>query len=157
MNRLLVALLCGLLFGAGLALSDMINPARVLAFLDVTGDWDPSAAIVFAAALVPSAIAYQIARRRAAPVLEPAFQLPARKMLDTRLVTGAAIFGVGWGLSGFCPGPVVAALASGREDMFIFFVAVLAGMGLFSLLPAETAPPSMLTSNPPRSGSARSP
>lgn len=136
MRRAWASLACGLLFGAGLTLSDMINPARVLAFLDVAGDWDPTAAIVFASALLPSVLAYRIAARRPAPVLAPAFQLSARKSVDLRLISGAVIFGIGWGLSGFCPGPVIAALSTAREDIVIFFVAVLAGMGLFSLLPA---------------------
>lgn len=139
-QRLLMALVCGLLFGAGLTVSDMINPARVLAFLDVTGDFDPSATIVFAAALVPSTLAYRQAQRRRAPVLDTAFHLPGNTRIDARLLLGAALFGMGWGLSGFCPGPVVAALSTGRGDVILFAVAVLAGMGLFGLLPDPAAP-----------------
>ncbi len=137
MGAILMSLVSGLLFGAGLTLSQMVNPAKVLGFLDFggipAGDWDPSLAFVMAGALVVTAIGYRLAFRRGAPIAAPAFQLPTRKDIDVRLVAGAAIFGVGWGLAGYCPGPALAALAFGRAEVFVFVAAMLAGMGLFRL------------------------
>ncbi|CAM5775508.1 membrane protein [Labrys miyagiensis] len=126
--RLSVAVLCGLLFGIGLVVSDMVNPARVLAFLDVTGAWDPSLAFVMGGALVPSALAYAIRRRRARPVFDTKFHVPSNRQLDLELVSGSTLFGVGWGLVGFCPGPAIAALVTGRWEPALFAAAMLAGM-----------------------------
>jgi len=126
--RLSVAVLCGLLFGIGLVVSDMVNPARVLAFLDVTGAWDPSLAFVMGGALIPSALAYAIRRRRARPVFDTKFHVPSNRQLDLELVSGSTLFGVGWGLVGFCPGPAIAALVTGRWEPALFAAAMLAGM-----------------------------
>lgn len=134
MKALAGAWVCGLLFGTGLVVSDMINPGRVLAFLDVTGAWDPSLALVMAGALVPSALAYAIRRRMAAPVLDTRFAVPAAAAVDSRLLSGAALFGVGWGLVGLCPGPALAALTSGAWQVFLFVASMLAGMALFRLV-----------------------
>jgi uncharacterized protein len=101
--RLLIAILCGVLFGAGMIISDMVNPARVLAFLDVTGDWDPSLAFVMGGALIPSGLAYLIHRRMHAPVLADEFRVPASRLIDRPLIAGAILFGLGWGLVGLCP------------------------------------------------------
>ena len=130
MRQHLAAILVGLLFGAGLAISDMINPARVLAFLDVAGPWDPSLAMVMGAALIPSAIAYLIRRKMAAPVCDTQFHIPTRSDIDQPLVIGAALFGLGWGLVGLCPGPAIAGLISLQWETGLFVLAMLAGMSL---------------------------
>lgn len=128
MRRLLPGLIAGLLFGGGLALSDMINPARVLAFLDVAGAWDPTLAFVMAGALVPTAIAYWVSRRMARPLMAEEFRIPQNRDVEPRLLAGAAIFGVGWGLVGFCPGPAIAALGFGLWQPWLFVAAMFAGM-----------------------------
>lgn len=129
--RLFIAILCGLLFGAGMIISDMVNPARVLAFLDVTGDWDPSLAFVMGGALIPSGIAWLIHRRMHAPVLAEAFNVPTSRVIDRPLIGGAILFGLGWGLVGLCPGPALAALTTASWQAAIFVVAMLAGLTLF--------------------------
>jgi uncharacterized membrane protein YedE/YeeE len=126
----LLAFVAGILFGLGLTISRMIDPAKVLGFLDVTGNWDPSLALVMAGALAVMAIAYRIAGSRDRPLLAGAFRIPTRGDIDTRLVSGALIFGVGWGLVGFCPGPAISGLALGRYEVYLFVVAMLAGMAL---------------------------
>ncbi|MCW5752861.1 MAG: YeeE/YedE family protein [Alphaproteobacteria bacterium] len=137
MARILAALAAGLLFGAGLAISQMMNPAKVLGFLDIgaipSGGWDPSLAFVMAGALALTLPLYALARRRTAPLFETRFAWPTRSDLDGKLLAGAAIFGAGWGLVGFCPGPALAALAQGGVAALVFFGAMLAGMALFSL------------------------
>ncbi len=131
--RTLVVLLIGAIFGAGVTVSDMINPARVQAFLDVAGAWDPTLAFVMAAAIPPSAIAYLIRRRMDRPLLGERFFIPENRQLDTRLLAGAALFGVGWGLAGFCPGPAIAALVLGAWQPWLFVAAMLTGMVLHRL------------------------
>ena len=128
MARILAAIACGLLFGAGLAMSDMINPARVLAFLDVAGDWDPSLAFVMGGALIPSALAYLVRRRMDRPVIETRFNVPSNTTIDRALIGGAIVFGLGWGLVGLCPGPALAALTLGLWQPVLFVAAMLAGM-----------------------------
>ncbi|MEE1657834.1 YeeE/YedE family protein [Microvirga sp. CF3062] len=127
----------GLLFGLGLIVSQMVNPAKVLAFLDVFGNWDPSLAFVMGGAVAVSALGYWIARRRGAPVLAPRLEIPTRRDLDLRLVTGAALFGIGWGLVGLCPGPALVGLTFGPVAIFAFVAAMIAGMALFRVLPAR--------------------
>lgn len=134
MKSMLVAIGCGLLFGAGLVVSDMVNPARVLAFLDVAGAWDPSLALVLGGALIPSSLAYLFRRRMAAPVVATRFEVPTGKTIDRRLIAGAALFGIGWGVVGLCPGPAVAALMTGRWPILIFVFAMVGGMALFRVL-----------------------
>jgi uncharacterized membrane protein YedE/YeeE len=142
----MMALMVGLLFGAGLAISQMVNPAKVLAFLDLggiaAGTWDPSLALVMAGALAVAAPAYWLAPRRAAPLLGGRMQIPARRDLDRRLFAGALLFGAGWGLVGFCPGPAVAALGFGASKAGLFVAAMLAGMALyeFAARPREPLP-----------------
>jgi uncharacterized membrane protein YedE/YeeE len=131
--RIVVALLCGVLFGAGLALSDMINPARVLGFLDVAGHWDPTLAFVMGGALIPAAVGFLAARRCRAPLLDTHFHLPESQSVDGRLLIGAGLFGAGWGLVGFCPGPALAALPFGGPSVWLFFAAMLAGMAMHTL------------------------
>lgn len=124
------ALLVGVIFGAGLAISDMMNPARVQAFLDIAGAWDPTLLFVMAAALLPTMAAYLIRRRLARPLLSERFFIPENRIVDRQLIVGAAIFGAGWGLAGFCPGPALAALVSGAWQPWLFAAAMLAGMAI---------------------------
>lgn len=131
--RYWIAVACGLLFGAGLAISDMTNPSRVLAFLDLAGTWDPSALFVFAGALPVSGLAYWLARRRAAPFFDERFHLPTTNAIDGRLIAGAVLFGLGWGIAGFCPGPALTAVISGQGGVFLFLGAMFAGMALYRL------------------------
>jgi uncharacterized protein len=136
-SRTLAAVLCGILFGAGLVVSDMINPARVLAFLDVAGAWDPALAFVMGGALLPSAAAYAYRRKLAKPVLEERFHVPTSRTIDARLIGGAVVFGLGWGLVGLCPGPAIAALVSGKWQAVVFVLAMIAGMALYRFMPAQ--------------------
>ncbi len=131
MLRMLVNLFGGVLFGLGLSISQMVDPAKVIGFLDVTGDWDPTLAFVFGGALLVAIPAFRLIFRRQHPVLEDDFDLPTNDSLDARLLGGAAVFGVGWGLSGFCPGPSVTALASGLLPVFAFVAAMIAGMAAY--------------------------
>ena len=128
MIRALVAALAGAMFGVGLLLAGMTRPEKVLGFLDVTGHWDPSLAFVMVGAIGVHAIAYRLIRRRPSPLLETRFHWPPTGAIDRRLLGGAVVFGVGWGLVGYCPGPALAALASGRIETVIFVLAMLGGM-----------------------------
>jgi hypothetical protein len=121
------ALVSGLLFGLGLAISGMTDRFVVLGFLDVAGDFNPQLAFVLAAAVAVTAVTFRLILRRSGPLVSGRFRLPAITMIDWRLLTGAAIFGVGWGLAGFCPGPALAGLAGGLRDAMIFVPAMLAG------------------------------
>ena len=141
MKQVLAGFLVGLLFGAGLALSDMINPARVLAFLDIAGEWDPTLAFVMAGALIPSALAYHLRRRMDRPLLAEEFRIPHKRAIEPQLLTGAAIFGIGWGLVGFCPGPALAALGYGLWQPWLFVAAMLAGMLVHRLCSARAHRP----------------
>ena len=131
MLRMLVNLFAGALFGLGLAISGMVDPAKVIGFLDVAGDWDPTLAFVMGGALLVTIPAFRLIFKRPRPVLVDEFELPTKKGLDTRLLGGSALFGVGWGLSGFCPGPAVTALATGLTPVFAFVVAMIAGMAIY--------------------------
>ena len=130
MRNFLPGLVAGLVFGSGLALSDMVNPARVQGFLDVSGDWDPTLALVVGVAIVPSAIAYLLRGRMDRPLLEARFSIPDSRILDRRLLEGAALFGTGWGLVGLCPGPALAGLVLGAWQPWLFVFAMIAGMAL---------------------------
>ncbi len=121
-------------FGLGLAVSGMMNPARVIGFLDVAGDWDPTLAFVMGGALLVAVPAYRFIPRRGRPLLEEEFSLPEKKAVDAPLVGGSALFGVGWGLVGFCPGPAIAALGTGFVPVFAFVAAMFAGMALHARL-----------------------
>ncbi len=133
--RMFVALLAGTLFGLGLAVSGMANPAKVIGFLDVAGDWDPTLAFVMGGALLVAIPAFHVIFKRPRPVLAKDFDLPGNKGVDTRLLGGSVLFGIGWGLSGFCPGPAVTALvpalAAGIVPVFVFVAAMLAGMAAY--------------------------
>ncbi|HEX3380746.1 MAG TPA: DUF6691 family protein [Paraburkholderia sp.] len=132
-RRYLASLVCGLLFGAGLALAGMTRPQKVLGFLDVAGHWDPSLLFVLGGALLFATVAFRLVLRRGSPLLETSFDLPATKTIDARLVGGALIFGLGWGLSGFCPGPAIALLAAPNIEALYFLPAMLAGWWLYDL------------------------
>ena len=132
--RVLAALVSGLVFGLGLAVSGMMNPAKVIGFLDVAGDWDPTLIFVMVGALLVAVPAYRFIPRRGRPVLEEGFSLPKGRSVDRPLVLGSGLFGVGWGLVGFCPGPAVAALGTGLAPVFAFVAAMLAGMALHAWL-----------------------
>jgi uncharacterized membrane protein YedE/YeeE len=112
----------GLLFGLGLVLSGMINPEKVIGFLDLTGNFDPSLAFVMGGALAVTIPGYHLLFKRQAPLMAPKFDLPTKTRIDSQLVTGALIFGVGWGLAGLCPGPAISALGSGRLEAFVFVI-----------------------------------
>ncbi len=129
-----LALLSGILFGAGLAISGMIDPARVRAFLDVTGNWDPTLAFVMGGALLPMAVAWWVLNRRQKPLAPNSGLLPSTNDVDWRLISGAAIFGIGWGLAGICPGPGIAALAVQPMSALLFVLAMAAGMRLHSFM-----------------------
>ena len=140
MRNLFPGLIVGVIFGAGLALSDMVNPASVQAFLDVAGAWDPTLMFVMVAALMPSAVAYLVRRRMTRPLLGERFSIPESRALDRQLLIGAAMFGIGWGLVGFCPGPAVAGLVLGAWQPWLFVGAMLAGMMLHYVFTATRAP-----------------
>ncbi|MDY6829076.1 MAG: YeeE/YedE family protein [Pseudomonadota bacterium] len=121
------ALFCGTLFGAGLTLSAMVNPEKVLNFLDVLGHWDPSLALVMGGAVAVTLVAFPLVLRRPRPWFGARFHLPQKSTLDARLLIGAAFFGVGWGLAGYCPGPALAALSFGRLEPLVFVLAMAVG------------------------------
>lgn len=127
---ILINLAAGLIFGVGLILSGMADPAKVLNFLDLAGSWDPSLAFVMLGAISVTAVGYALARRRTAPILEPAFDLPPTTPIDRPLLIGSAIFGLGWGLSGFCPGPALTSLALAAPGTLVFVPAMIAGMAV---------------------------
>ena len=128
------ALLAGAVFGIGLIVSGMADPAKVLGFLDLAGAWDPSLAFVMGGAVLVGAFAFAIAGKRTVSLLGLQMRMPASTRLDRRLVGGSLLFGVGWGIAGFCPGPALVALGMGEQKALVFVAAMLAGMGLFELL-----------------------
>jgi uncharacterized protein len=128
-----MSLVSGILFGMGLTLSDMINPQRVLGFLDVAGSWDPTLAFVMGGALLVTFPAFQLVRRFGKPLCATQFQIPTNRVIDKRLVSGAALFGIGWGLVGLCPGPAIAVLVTLQGDAFVFMASLVAGMLLFQV------------------------
>ena len=128
MRRTLTAGLVGLIFGTGIAISGMANPAKVLNFFDLAGAWDPSLGLVMGGALLVTATGYFIVLKRDRPVLEERFHLPANRRLDRQLLAGSAIFGVGWGIAGFCPGGAIPALGLGESSAWIFVGAMLSGI-----------------------------
>lgn len=130
-----VSLVAGVLFGMGMAISGMVDPANVIAFLDVAGQWSPDLAFVMGGAISVFMPAYFfIIKPKQKPVVAETFCLPSKKSIDTRLVSGAAIFGLGWGLAGICPGPAVASLAAGNGGIVLFFACMMVGLGVTNLL-----------------------
>ena len=147
---ILIALLAGLLMGLGLAVSGMINPAKVLNFLDLAGEWDPTLVIVMASALFTTMAGYRLVLSRKTPLFAAGYSLPKQRDIDIRLIAGAALFGTGWGLAGFCPGPAIAALTSLRAEPFLFVAAMAAGMAIVKHLTTGpvSAPPDAAKSSP---------
>jgi uncharacterized protein len=139
MASFFAALVSGLLFGLGLTISQMINPAKVIAFIDVFGDFDPSLAFVMATAIPVTAVGYALTARRHSPICAAGFSLPTRTQIDRPLVLGTVLFGIGWGLVGYCPGPALAGLGLGNPATVLFVFAMLTGMG------GQTALPSLLS------------
>jgi uncharacterized protein len=135
--HLLSAYAIGLVFGLGITISGMINPAKVLNFFDIAGTWDPSLAFVMAGALAVAIPGYRLVFRRPAPVLENHFQLPDTRVIDRRLVLGSATFGIGWGIAGFCPGGALPAIGTGHPDVFIFIAALVGGLLLARAMQAR--------------------
>ena len=132
---IIIALLSGLFFGFGLLLAGMGNPAKILAFLDVTGNWDPSLLVTMAVAMVISGIAYQCVKKRPASLLNCPLQIPTSKVITNKLVIGSVLFGLGWGLAGICPGPAILLTGMGLTQGILFTLAMIAGMAIFQLLP----------------------
>lgn len=128
MVQAVMALLAGLVFGVGLILSGMGNPAKVQNFLDVFGHWDPSLGLVMGGAIAVGLVAFTWAKKRKTSVLGEPMQLPSAKVVDRKLLTGAALFGIGWGLAGFCPGPAVMNLSTGAGEVLLFVAAMVVGM-----------------------------
>ncbi|SEI86031.1 hypothetical protein SAMN04244579_02256 [Azotobacter beijerinckii] len=137
--RRLTALLAGLLFGIGLLLAGMSNPAKVLGFLDLAGAWDPSLALVMAGAIAVALLPFSWAKRRQRSLLDVPMQLPQKRELDGRLIGGSLLFGIGWGIAGICPGPALTLLLGGYWQSLLFVLALLGGMGLFSVLERRRA------------------
>ncbi|SFG55437.1 YeeE/YedE family protein [Methylobacterium gossipiicola] len=140
-RRLAAALIAGLLFGLGLSLSGMLDPARVRGFLDIAGAWDPTLAFVLGGAVSVAGLGYALARRLPRPAFDAGFDLPPRARIDGPLLAGAALFGIGWGLSGFCPGPAMAALSTGALPVFVFVGAMLLGMAAHGWFARRFEPP----------------
>jgi uncharacterized protein len=124
----LAILLSGLLFGSGVTISGMVNPMKILNFLDIFGPWDATLLFVMGGGLLVTLMGYQIVFRRKAPLFAASFRLPTSQDIDAKLLGGAALFGLGWGLSGFCPGPAIASLVFGRMESITFVIAMAAGM-----------------------------
>lgn len=131
---ILISFISGLIFGVGLIISGMANPAKVLGFLDLSGTWDPSLIFVMAGALFIGFFAFLYAGRRKTTLLGKELKLPTATQIDRRLVLGSILFGAGWGLAGFCPGPALVGLGMGLPKAVLFVLAMLAGMGLFELI-----------------------
>ncbi|MGJ9416865.1 DUF6691 family protein [Massilia sp. CMS3.1] len=137
--QIVMALMAGLIFGIGLIVSGMTNPAKVIGFLDLAGKWDPSLAFVMGGAILVGVVAFGFARKRERSLLGAVMRLPTATNIDRRLVMGSLAFGAGWGLAGYCPGPALASLAYGGTKPMIFTLAMLAGMALFELLDRVSA------------------
>lgn len=139
MLKIVAAAVIGLVFGAGIVISGMANPAKVLNFFDLFGTWDPSLLLVMGSALAVTFVGYRFVLRRPAPVFDRTFHLPTAKNLDAPLIGGSALFGVGWGIAGFCPGGAIPALGSGEPSAFIFIVAMIGGILLATAIRTAVA------------------
>ena len=129
----LSSFIVGLIFGIGLILAGMTNPAKVIGFLDITGTWDPSLAFVMGGAILVAIVAFRFAKKRTANFLGGAMRMPTSDMIDKRLVIGSLLFGAGWGMAGFCPGPALTSIGTGNPKAVIFVVAMIVGMAIFEL------------------------
>ncbi|MFD1795784.1 YeeE/YedE family protein [Paracoccus aurantiacus] len=136
--KLMFAWLTGLVFGTGIAISGMMDPAKVLNFFDIAGSWDPSLAFVMGGALIVTFSGYRLVWRRDAPLFGGSFQIPTSMIIDSKLIGGSALFGMGWGIAGFCPGAAIPALGTGRWEVALFLISVVAGIYLHRVL-AKTA------------------
>jgi uncharacterized membrane protein YedE/YeeE len=134
--RLILSYFIGLIFGIGISISGMANPAKVINFFDIAGTWDPSLAFVMGGALIVTFIGYRFVLARTEPLLSARFQLPMRRDLDLPLIGGSAVFGIGWGIAGFCPGGALPALGTGRSEVFIFVAALIAGIFVAKIVQA---------------------
>jgi len=132
--KLLFALITGIVFGIGIALSGMMDPAKVLNFFDIAGTWDPSLAFVMGGALMVTFFGYRFVWKRSAPLFGEEFQIPSSKIIDNKLVGGSALFGIGWGIAGFCPGAALPALGTGRWEVLLFLASVALGMSIHKLI-----------------------
>ena len=139
--NLFSAFCAGLVFGIGLILSGMTDPGKVIGFLDVAGDWDPSLAFVMGGAILAGFFAFRFAGKRATTFLGSALQLPRNRLIDKRLVAGSVVFGIGWGFGGFCPGPALVSFGSGIEQAAAFVAAMLVGMLLYTVAERLIHPP----------------
>lgn len=139
MRYILASFAAGLVFGLGLLLSGMANPAKVLGFLDLAGDWDPSLALVMVGAILVGLFAFGIARKRVTTFFGNPLRLPEATAIDRKLLAGGLLFGAGWGLAGFCPGPALVALGAGESKAFIFVAAMVGGMALFQVVQSRPA------------------
>lgn len=137
--KLILSFLAGGLFAVGLAFAGMTRPSKVVGFLDLTGDWDPSLAFVMVGAIAVYAVAYRLVAGRGRPLLDEKLHLPTRKDVDARLVGGAVLFGVGWGLAGYCPGPGLVASGTGAANALLFVASMLVGMTLFRVMEQRLA------------------
>lgn len=137
--RKLTAFLAGVIFGLGLLLSGMANPAKVLGFLDLAGAWDPSLALVMMGAIGAAILPFSWAKRQSRSLLDAPMRLPDRRDLDRRLIVGSLVFGIGWGVAGICPGPALAVLLSGHWQVVVFVLAMLGGMLLYTALERRRA------------------
>jgi uncharacterized protein len=137
--RLFSAWAIGLIFGLGISMAGMANPAKVLNFFDIAGSWDPSLAFVMGGALATTYLGYRLVFRRSAPVLDVRFQLPTASLIDLRLIGGSALFGIGWGISGFCPGGALPALGTGAGDVIAFVSALVVGLFIARALQLQQA------------------
>lgn len=137
--KLITTYLIGLIFGFGISISGMINPAKVLNFFDIAGTWDPSLMFVMGGALITTFVGYRLIFCRQVPILGEVFNLPSSQTVDSRLIAGSAVFGVGWGIAGFCPGGALPALGTGQSQVFIYAAALVAGIFIAKFLQSITA------------------
>lgn len=144
--QLIIIYLVGVVFGTGIVVSGMANPAKVINFFDIAGSWDPSLAFVMGGALIVTAVGYRMVFGRARPLFEGRFVLPTARNLDARLIGGSAVFGVGWGIAGFCPGGALPALGTGRIEVILFVAALLGGIFAAKFLQNLSRPKAEATS-----------
>ena len=137
--RLILSYIGGLIFGLGISLSGMANPAKVLNFFDIAGTWDPSLIFVMGGALIVTFIGYRVVLRREAPVCDTQFHVPSSRTIDAKLIGGSLVFGVGWGIAGFCPGGALPAIGTGRAEVLVFCAALVAGILLAKTLQTRAA------------------
>lgn len=133
MKSSLIAFIVGLLFAIGLGISGMTNPQKVIGFLDVFGRWDPSLAFVMLGAVIPHFVTFKLIRLRKEPLLSPAWHIPKKRELTLSLIAGSLLFGIGWGLAGYCPGPAITNISTLRQEPLIFVLSMIAGMWLFKI------------------------